>query len=480
MKKSTLLMTAVGLIAIIVISSFAINVYVNKTKVNGTTKTPEPQSSTLWTYSPISEYPTTTLAVDNDKVFTMGDYGNVNCFNSTTGKSLWNSSINNDFASGMVISDGKIYCGAQTASVSCLNETTGKYEWAFTSGSFGVSYYDKQAPSKIVAQNGQVYDILNSPIGVGVTDANATTGAIIWQAFPSLSASSFGSITSPTWQISGRALWGNPFDGETFYAIGGNQSSSYIFQLSNSGVVSWKSSLNMSVVGEFPSVLALYPGQVVLKYGNEIFSLNRTTGKQLWALNFTGPLYEPAVYSNLLLFGSSDGNLYAVNMINGAFAWKTKVDSQNLFSFANETNTPIMAPIQVDAQNKIAYWSFGVNLLKTNTLVYNPNNTFTGALVGLNVANGTLLWAKQINESATGGIGLAFNQNMVVLTVNNGLWIFNASNGNLIKYDSFGNDGNGFVLPQPGLLNNTIFIVVDQAASTQQQLWAINVNTAGS
>jgi outer membrane protein assembly factor BamB len=71
----------------------------------------------------------TSLAVDDDKFFTMDISGNVNCYDAQTGTSVWNgSSVGGYFANGLAVAEGRVYGGYHFAFVGCLDEATGQLQ----------------------------------------------------------------------------------------------------------------------------------------------------------------------------------------------------------------------------------------------------------------------------------------------------------------------------------------------------------------
>ena len=440
MNRRTLLFIVVCLIAVIVASSLIIY-------ENGVL-TPQ-GSSVVWQRS-IENF-ATGLAVADGKVFTMDISGNVNCYDIQNGKSVWNgSSVGGYFAAGLTVAEGRVYGGSEYASVGCLDETTGQFQWSFTG-----DIDHRQAPDNIIVEDGRVFAIAEG-VGAIVNAHNATTGQLLWQT--PYYFGTFGNITDlNTWWTSGFPLGGDPFDGNSLYALGGNESSPYIFKLNtDNDSILWRA--NITVFSGLPSVLATYQGQAIIQNSNQIFSLNETSGDSLWSIDVGASIYQPTVYNGLLLFAASDGNFYALNLADGKLAWKTKVDNQNLLSQVNETNTLTTYPIQVDPQNQRVYWSFGVTQ-QLGTTSENKHDRYTGTICSLDLTTGKVMWTRQIEDSGvfySPPVGLVFNKNAIFLTENSALWIFSASTGNLARNQQFDH----YVLP-PVASGNEVFVVAD-------------------
>jgi outer membrane protein assembly factor BamB len=440
MNKRTLLFIVIGLIAVIVASSLII--YQNSVLT--------PQGSGVVWKRPIENF-ATGLAADTGKVFTMDISGNVNCYDIQNGKSIWNgSSVGGYFAAGLTVAEGRVYGGSEYASVGCLDETTGQFQWSFTG-----DIDHRQAPDNIIVKDGQVFTIAEGVSAI-VSAHNATTGQLQWQT-PYIFGT-FGNITDlNTWWASGFPLGGDPFEGNSVYALGGNESSPYIFKLNtDNGNILWHT--NITVFSGLPSVLATYQGQVIIQNGNQTFSLNETSGDRLWSVDVGASIYQPTAYNGLLLFGASDGNFYALNLADGKLAWKTKVDNQNLFSLVNEANTLTTYPIQVYPQNQRVYWSFGVTQ-QLGTTSENKHDRYTGTICSLDLTTGKVMWTRQIEDSGvfySPPVGLVFNKDAVFLTENSALWVFSASTGNLARNQHFDH----YVLP-PVASDNEVFVAAD-------------------
>jgi outer membrane protein assembly factor BamB len=227
----------------------------------------------------------------------------------------------------------------------------------------------------------------------------------------------------------------------------------------DNGTVLWHSNVTWNnaipEVKIFPQVLAISQQQVIIEIRKNngilwpnLISLDSNTGKELWDITVGASIYNPIFHNNLLLFGASDGNFYALNLTDGTISWKTKVDTQNLFSFANSTAQTF--PIQIDSQNQRLFWSFAAKQPSTGN--------YTGTLCSLDLTNGNMTWTKQIADMGNFAweVGSAYNDNRVFLTYNSALWIFNASTGDLVQSQQFDH----YVLP-PIVLGNETFVAAD-------------------
>jgi outer membrane protein assembly factor BamB len=456
LKRLTLLIIAIGLIAVLAVSSLIIyeNGVLNPAGSNGS-----------W-QRPIENF-ATGLAADNDKVYVTDIFGTVSAYTTQSGSSIWNTSSDTGyFASGLYLSSDKVFGSGMGASVGCIDKATGKFEWSFD-GQIGTDLWTKRAPDNVVV-SGEVV----ASIDGGVSVHNADTGAFLWQASrPSYITTSFGNLTDlSNWRVDAYLLGGNPFEGNFVYVLSGNYSNPYVSKFNfETDTFAWSSNITLTsspiaypegipgYSGNAVSVIATYQGQVIILNINQILSFNATSGDQLWSRDTGASIYRPTNNNGMLLFGASDGNFYALNLSNGNTAWKTRVDDQNLISTVNNDNITLTTyPIQI--QNNQVFWSFGV----TQQLGTNSGNTHDQSvetLCSLDLVSGKLLWTRQI-EDPSGGYGfspgLVVNRDAVYLTENNVLWVLGASNGNLARAQHFDH----YVLA-PVTVGNEVFVASD-------------------
>jgi outer membrane protein assembly factor BamB len=435
MKRRNLLIAAIGLAAIIVVSSLII--YENE----------NPGASTGSWQRPIQNF-ATSIAADNDNVYVMDIFGNVQAFSTQTGSSIWNTTTTvGYFASGMVLSSDKVYVGGEVASVGCLDKASGEFEWSFY-GQINTDLWTKRAPDSIVVSG----DIVASVDG-GVSVHDANNGAFLWQASrPYYPVVNFGNLTDlNNWWVGAYPLGGNPFDGDFVYVLSGDYQNPYVSKFNfKTASFAWNSSITLT---QFPiaypeaypgyssnavSILEIDQGKIVIQNINQILCLSESTGEKLWSINVGASVYQPTNYNGALFFGASDGNFYAANLSNGVVLWKTKVDNNSLMPTVNNDNVTLSVyPIQVE--NRQIYWSFGVTQqLGTNS--ENKHDRYLGTVCNLDLATGKLLWTRQIDDSGVFfgfSPGLVVNENSIFLNENYALWIFSATNGNVAKDQTF-------------------------------------------
>ena len=217
LKRRTLTVVAIGLIAVIVVSSLII--YENSVL--------NPAGSSGSWQRPIENF-ATGLAADNDKVYVTDIFGTVSAYTTQSGSSVWNTSSDTGyFSSGLYLSPDRVYGGGMGASVGCIDKATGRFEWSFY-GQIGTDLWTKRAPDDVVVSGGVV-----ASVDGGVSVHNANTGAFLWQASrPEDPAVIFGNLTDlSNWWVGAYPLGGNPFEGNFVYVLSGNYSNPYCEQI---------------------------------------------------------------------------------------------------------------------------------------------------------------------------------------------------------------------------------------------------------
>ena len=462
MDKRSLLFIVIGLIAIIVATSLVI--YENSVV--------SPSGSSGSWQRPLENF-ATGLASDNDKVYVMDNFGTVSTYSTQSGVSIWNTSSQTGyFSSGLYLSFDKVYGGGSVASVGCIDKATGKFQWRFD-GQIGTDLWEKRAPDNVIVEGNSV-----ASVDGGVNVHSAVTGEFLWQASrPDYVVASFGNLTDLNkWWVGAYPLDGNSFDGNFVYVLSGNYSTPYVSKFNfETGSFVWSSNITLTSVpiaypeaipgysGNEVSVIGMYQGQVIIENSNQILNLNATSGDQLWSTDIDGSIYHPTINNSTLFFGASDGNFYAINLKDGIIAWKTKVDNQNLISTVNNDNiTLITYPVQMDSQNQMLYWSFGVTQ-QLGTSSANKHDHYDGTVCSLELANGKLLWTKKLDDNGVFygfSPGLVVNKDFVYLNENYAFWVLSASTGNIVRTQQFDH----YVLP-PVKSNNQVFVAADLQVS---------------
>jgi outer membrane protein assembly factor BamB len=168
------------------------------------------------------------------------------------------------------------------------------------------------------------------------------------------------------------------------------------------------------------------------------------------------------VGSGLLLFGATDGNLFALNLADGTLNWKTLVDSQgmidgnNLPADAKSFSDPAISPIVVDNQTGTVTWGFLITQRQIGGII--GENLYTGVFCSIDLSNGDILKTSKFQTNCTTdntGIGLAPGKSVFYLTAGLDLWIIDKATGipTLIEhYEHY---------TIPVLNNNIVYLAAD-------------------
>jgi outer membrane protein assembly factor BamB len=315
MNKRSLILIAIALILIILVASFIIfELNLSSSSVSSGSSSDSDSSSAPWK-RPIDNF-ATSLAVDDCNVFTTDSIGNVHCFDSQNGKSIWDASVQGGTRySNLPILSGKVYVSFTDRRVSCLDEDNGTLLWTFQNEQS--PYQLNDAAPGLIAKDDQVFVKSDT-----ISALNATTGELLWQAVPG--RSDLGHITgvNETWSVMGHPLNGDPFDGNSVYALGIDLENAHYFKLNAAtGSVLWWSSIiwngaitrNAGFLAWIPSVLAITQRQVIIENhlnakgqpgAHLLFGLDSTSGIRLWSFDVGADIYNPIVNNNMLLFAA--------------------------------------------------------------------------------------------------------------------------------------------------------------------------------
>jgi len=459
MNRRSLFLIAIGLIAIIVVSSVIVYEL-------GLMRSNNP-SAVLW-QNPIEHF-ATFIAVDDGKVFMTDDTGNVRCFDSQTGESIWNGSVGGYIAHywrehRIAIIENRLYVAYENARVSCFDKNNGTLLWTIQNAMNEGYFY--RYPS-ISFEDDVMYVITD-----GISARDAITGELLWEVNPFLEH-------YPDYQSRVYLLGGGFLDGEFVYAAGDDFSNMHYYKINiKNGSIIWRSNVTWDgaifALGGFfiPGIAANVQGRIIISMiydgtslSNQLICLDSASGEELWSIDVGADegqepgVYGSAVYNDLFLCAKADGYLYAVNLTNGNIEWKTKVDTYNLFSYNSRFSNQVQASsIKIDDQNQRLFWYL-------NVAESGPLHNYTGTLCNLDLSNGNVNWIQPLKiENGSYGsfkwhtLSLAFNNdvNKVFLTKNKGLWIFDATTGDLVQSQQFEH----YVLP-PVFQSNETFVAAD-------------------
>jgi outer membrane protein assembly factor BamB len=200
--------------------------------------------------------------------------GTVLAANATTGAVLWQTGYDGEVWSSPALDDNCLYAGTNTGRLFSLWQDDGSERWNLTyPGGWTVYSTPAVAAGTVYAGFSNYGEHAGEVVAV-----NASTGAVVWKRF------SEGMYSTPA--VTGEAVY----------------------------VHAW----NKTAGGSFLEALPLRDpnGDGVISQGELLWSFQ--------TMDFEGGS-SPLVTDNLVLVGSSDGNLYSVNRTTGAPAWNVTV-----------------------------------------------------------------------------------------------------------------------------------------------------------
>jgi outer membrane protein assembly factor BamB len=396
------------------------------------------------------------LAVQDGKVFVTDNEGNLVCFGAYNGNSLWSAKIGgwNSGLPSIVMQNEKVYTGVGGSAVKAVDENTGEVLQSFQApvdSSFG----QKSSPTVFAVVDERVYVKQD-----GWAAYNASTGALLWQTRSSSGINPLGMpYTDDLWAFSNNVVLASGI-----YPVEGKFNSGIYRIDPDIGTVIW----HIDGWGTSGDPIA-YQDSIIFwnlqKSGTQkyqtITSIDPTSGAELWSFDVGTQIYQPTICQNQLLFGSTEGYFYALNLQDGKLAWKTQIlDSQQALLAASVT------PVQVDQQNGKIFWGIVHDLVfKDSELVtYNGNNQYTGTFFSVDLVNGKIDWKQQFTGNVTfyvapslkPSLGLALLNNTAYVSVGANLWVFSKASGTTLGMETFDH----YLLP-PVSYDNTAIIVAD-------------------
>lgn len=388
------------------------------------------------------EHFATGLAAADGRVYTIDIFGEINCYDATTGDNVWEGSVGGYFSKGLVIYEDRVYGGAGTEVVGCLDKRTGRHLWDLA----GIARikYGKTAPENFTVVDGRLFI---------KTDAfsafNATTGKFLWLI------EEYGHIPGQSdslWRFDGWA-----FENNLLIGTSGGPEGIHIHRLNpDDGTIMW------AVEGMFAGSPVVYQEQVIVQNVSktEILSLDENSGEMLWSYDVGATICNPMEYNGLLLFGASDDSFYALSLDNGALVWKSSVNSQNITSLVNDDNPLESLPVIIDQQNQRM---IGVLAVTTQTRLdeNHVEDHHYGILCSLDLKTGDVIWSEYF--SGDGDISneylvfdYASTENHIYLATINDLLIFSKKTGNLIESQHFEHQ-----ITPPVVENDRTFVATD-------------------
>jgi outer membrane protein assembly factor BamB len=186
-----------------------------------------------------------------------------------------------------------------------------------------------------------------------------------------------------------------------------------------------------------------------------------------WDYFLSSPILDKNDADLTVYFGSSDGNLYAVNAVNGTLKWNYK--TQNVIHTTPVLNNDLIyisswdALHAIDIKTKKEKWSFytGDNIYMSgiqSTVAVDGGNVYLGTRDGvffaLNAETGSKVWSDSLNSAWVIGSARVKNGHVYVGTSDSFLMLsLNALTG----AEEFRFKANGYVFDRPFVTDKKIY-----------------------
>jgi eukaryotic-like serine/threonine-protein kinase len=416
LKKGLKLPIALILIFLIATSS-AIALYESSQNTPNSKPSSNSPAGLLW--QTVIEHSATSMTTGDGKVFIATRQGTY-AYNDLDGQLLWK----NEGAAGIGTQwyNGSVYVGVFGSVVYRLDENTGEKILTYQAPAASNIAW-KGTPDFVVA-DGKVFAV--SGDGIAVFDAKSggpywTIGGLFnypFYPYPQPTLGELSSSANPSNYI--YILYGGRVDannGNMLWNTGNHVASNYI--IIDNKVIFWNFWVNQA-------------------NPDNILCVDASSGKTLWQFNSGIPIYQPTVYGGFLLLPRTDGNIYALRLLDGSLAWTAQGDSKammegnNLPANAKSFSDPSVSRIVVDPQTNIATWGFLITQHQINGT--NGNDLYIGDFSSIMLSNGTILrkTSIQANGSISNGasLGLALGEKDLYLTAGTDLWTIDKSSGN--------------------------------------------------
>ncbi len=271
-------------------------------------------TSPMWSYTTGNVVYSSPIVADG-YVFTSSYDGIIYALDQDTGSLLWASSSsvcsNSQFFGSPAVANGMVYVACKNGYVYALNEQTGSVVWSLLDGLSCNGVPCPIVSSSVIADGMLFYGTFLSP-NAGHADVfavNAQNGAIIWRN------STISDYVEGSLSVS---------NGRVFLGIGALSNAVILALNETTGKQLWSYNTFQSATVSSAPVAAygnLYVGLDV----KQLVVLNQVTGSRVWFFNTPAGsnATTPAIYNNIVYFGTGGKIVYALNAITGAQIWAT-------------------------------------------------------------------------------------------------------------------------------------------------------------
>lgn len=270
----------------------------------GATPAAGPSSAALmWTFPTGNIVYPSPIVIDG-YVFIPSYDGTLYALDQYTGSLLWSFSTSGNIIGTPTVYQGMVFLSSKNGYVYALNEQTGAVVWEIVN--------DNLTPvtsSPVVADGLLFYGTFEAPSS-GFSELLAVhpqDGTILWK-----------------YDIPSEYVEGSPSvsDGRVFVGVGVPNPANVLALNDTTGKLLW--SYNTANATSITTAPVIAYGKVFVGLDNfRLFALNENTGNLAWSFNTPGGsnATTPAVYNDVLYFGTGARIVYALNATTGAQIW---------------------------------------------------------------------------------------------------------------------------------------------------------------
>lgn len=252
---------------------------------------------TAWTFKASSPV-TAEAAIVKGKIYIGTSKGALHCLAADTGKELWHFETKDAIAAAPAVSNGRAYVASNDGRLYTLNADTGVELWKYQAE-------DKMSSGAVVIKNPdgpEDWVLLNGYDGT-TRVLNGADGKLVW----SYKTEDF--INGSPGVVDGRYL-----------VFGGCDAQLHVVNLKDGKLVH-----KIPTDAQIPASIATFGSMAFCgNYANQAVAFDVPAGKVAWIYEDRAlPFFSsPAVNERLVLIGSRDKHLHAINRKTGEGVWK--------------------------------------------------------------------------------------------------------------------------------------------------------------
>src|SRR5688572_2128818 len=253
--------------------------------------------ATAWTFSASGPI-TAEAAIVGGRVYVGTAKGTLHCLNADSGKEIWKFETKDAITAAPAVSAGKVFVSSNDGKLYALNADNGTEAWNFASE-------DKISAGAIAIRSpdGTADWILLNGYDGTTRVLNAADGKLVW------SYKTDDYINGSPAVVDGRYL-----------VFGGCDAQLHVVNLKDGTLVH-----KIPTSAQIPASIATFGTMAFCgNYANEAVAFDVVGGKVAWVYEDRAlPFFSsPAVNDRLVLIGSRDKHLHAINRRTGEAAWK--------------------------------------------------------------------------------------------------------------------------------------------------------------